>query len=54
MAATVQIPQIAGYNFEVAPNFADMAIRKRLSPSAIKGFFRIAENGISRTKMHAY
>ena len=43
LAATIQIPQVAGYNFEVAPNFADTATRKRLSPSAIKGFFRIAE-----------
>ncbi|HEV2465098.1 MAG TPA: MbcA/ParS/Xre antitoxin family protein [Acidobacteriaceae bacterium] len=42
MAATVQIPQVAGYNFEAAPDLADPATRKQLSPSAIKGFFRIA------------
>lgn len=42
MTATIQVPQVAGYNFEAAPNLADMATRKRLSPSAIKGFFRIA------------
>lgn len=42
MAATIQIPQVAGYNFEAAPNLADPATRKRLSPSAIQGFFRIA------------
>lgn len=42
MAATIQIPQVAGYNFESAPDFSDPAVRKRLSPSAIKGFFRIA------------
>lgn len=42
MAATIQIPQVAGYNFEVAPNLADPSTRKRLSPSAITGFLRIA------------
>lgn len=42
MAASVQIPHVAGYNFEAAPDLADPATRKRLSPSAIKGFFRIA------------
>ena len=42
MAATIQVPQVAGYDFEVAPNLADLTIRKRLSSSAIKGFFRIA------------
>jgi hypothetical protein len=42
MASAIQIPQVAGYNFEAAPNLADLATRKRLSPSAIKGFFRIA------------
>lgn len=42
MAATIQIPHVAGYNFEAAPDLADPATRKQLSPSAIKGFFRIA------------
>jgi hypothetical protein len=42
MAAAIQVPQIAGYNFEAAPNLSDAAARRRLSPSAIKGFFRIA------------
>lgn len=42
MAATIQVPQVAGYDFEMAPNLADSTVRKRLSPSAIKGFFRIA------------
>jgi hypothetical protein len=42
MTATIQIPQVAGYNFEFAPDFSDTTTRKRLSPSAIKGFFRIA------------
>lgn len=42
MAGAVQVPQVAGYSFETPPNLADPATRKRLSPSAIKGFFRIA------------
>lgn len=42
MAATTQVPQVAGYDFEVAPNLADLITRKRLSSSATKGFFRIA------------
>lgn len=42
MAAAIQVPLVAGYDFERAPNLADSATRKRLSPSAIKGFFRIA------------
>ncbi len=42
MAATIQVPQVAGYDFEAVPNFADMATRKRLSPPAVRGFFRIA------------
>ena len=42
MAAIVQVPHVAGYNFEAAPDLADLATRKRLSPSAIEGFFRIA------------
>jgi hypothetical protein len=41
MAATIQIPQVAGYNFEAAPNLAEPSVRKRLSPSAVKGFFRL-------------
>ncbi len=42
MATAIQVPQVAGYNIEAAPNLADPAIRRQLSPSAIKGFFRIA------------
>lgn len=42
MAGAVQVPQVAGYSFETPPNLADPATRKRLSPSAIRGFFRIA------------
>lgn len=42
MAAAIPIPLAAGYDFEIAPNLADPSTRKRLSPSAIKGFFRIA------------
>jgi hypothetical protein len=42
MAAAIPIPLVAGYDFETAPNLADPSTRKRLSPSAIKGFFRIA------------
>jgi hypothetical protein len=42
MAAAIQVPQVAGYNFEAAPNLADLATRRRLSPSAIQGFLRIA------------
>lgn len=42
MAAAIPIPHVAGYNFEAAPDLADPATRKQLSPSAIKGFFRIA------------
>jgi hypothetical protein len=41
MAATVSIPQIAGYRFEVA--LADPATRKRLSPAGIKAFLRIMD-----------
>ena len=43
MAATVSIPQIAGYRFEVATNLADPAARKRLSPAGIKAFLRIMD-----------
>jgi hypothetical protein len=43
MAATVSIPQIAGYRFEVATNLADPATRKRLSPAGIKAFLRIMD-----------
>ncbi|HTX77836.1 MAG TPA: antitoxin Xre-like helix-turn-helix domain-containing protein [Terracidiphilus sp.] len=42
MAAAIQVPLVAGYDFEAAPNLADSATRKRLSPAAIKGFFRLA------------
>ena len=42
MTTVIQIPQVAGYDFEAAPNLADPAARRQLSPSAIKGFFRIA------------
>ena len=42
MATAIQIPQIAGYDFETAPNLADPATRRQLSPSAVKGFVRIA------------
>lgn len=42
MATLIQVPQVAGYNFEAAPNLAEPATRKQLSPSAIRGFFRIA------------
>lgn len=41
MATAIQVPQVAGYDFEAAPNLADTATRKRLSPAAIRGFFRI-------------
>jgi hypothetical protein len=43
MAATIQIPQVAGYDFETAPNLGDAQTRKKLSPAAVKGFFRIME-----------
>ena len=43
MAATVSIPQIAGYPVEVAANLADPATRKRLSPAGIKAFLRIMD-----------
>ncbi len=42
MVAATQVPYVAGYNFEAAPNLADAATRRDLSPSAAKGFFRIA------------
>lgn len=41
MAATAPVPQIAGYSFDVAANLADAATRKRLSPAAVRAFFRI-------------
>jgi len=43
MAATIQIPRVAGYDFETAPNLADARTRKKLSSSAVKGFLRIME-----------
>lgn len=42
MVTAIQVPQVAGYNFEAAPNLADPATRRRLSPSAVQGFLRIA------------
>lgn len=41
MSAVFQIPQVAGYRFETAPDLADPATRRKLSPAAVKGFFRI-------------
>jgi hypothetical protein len=43
VATAIQIPHVAGYDFETAPNLADPRTRKKLSPSAVKGFFRIME-----------
>ncbi len=43
MAASVPVPQIAGYSFDVAANLADAAVRKRLSPAAVRGFFKIVK-----------
>jgi uncharacterized protein (DUF2384 family) len=42
MASAIQVPLVAGYSFEAAPNLADTATRRQLSPSAVKVFFRIA------------
>jgi uncharacterized protein (DUF2384 family) len=42
MATAISVPVVAGYNFEAAPNLADAATRRRLSPAAIQGFARIA------------
>lgn len=41
MAATVPVPQIAGYSFDVAANLADVSTRKRLSPAAVRAFFQL-------------
>lgn len=41
VSAIFQIPQVAGYRFETAPDLADPATRRKLSPAAVKGFFRI-------------
>jgi hypothetical protein len=41
MAATVPVPRIAGYSFDVAANLADAATRKRLSPAALRAFFKM-------------
>jgi hypothetical protein len=43
MTATATIPQIAGYNFNVAANLSDPSTRGRLSRTGIKAFLRIAE-----------
>lgn len=43
MAATILVPQVAGYDFDTSPNLADAQTRKKLSPAAVKGFFRIVE-----------
>lgn len=43
MPETLTLPQIAGYEFDKAPDLTDAAERERLSPSAIKAFVRIAE-----------
>ena len=43
MAATAPVPRIAGYSFDVAANLADVATRKRLSPAAVRAFFRIVK-----------
>lgn len=43
VVATATIPLIAGYRFDVAANLSEPSTRKRLSPSAIKAFLRIAE-----------
>jgi hypothetical protein len=42
MVTAIQVPQVAGYDFEAAPNLADPAVRRQLSSSAIRGFLRIA------------
>ena len=41
MAASVPVPRIAGYSFDAAANLAEAATRKRLSPAAVRAFFRI-------------
>ena len=41
MAATVPVPRIAGYSFDAAANLADAATRKRLSPAALRAFFKV-------------
>lgn len=42
MAATIAIPQIAGYRFDVAADLSSRATRQRLSPPGLKAFMRIA------------
>ena len=51
MATIIQVPQVAGYDFEAAPNLTAPATRRLLSPSAIKGFFGLPQSGISGTRM---
>jgi Protein of unknown function (DUF2384) len=42
MAATLALPNVPGYRTEVAVDLSDAMTRRRLSPSAIKGFMAIA------------
>src|SRR5277367_5264961 len=43
LAAALVLPSIAGYAFDVSPDLSSSAVRKRLSPAAVKGFLRIME-----------
>ena len=67
MSALLSTPAIAGYSFDVAPDLANPAERERLSASALRAFFRIAEKwvltevqkrallgGISSSTIHAW
>ncbi len=67
MSALLSTPAIAGYSFDHAPDLANAAVRERLSGSALRAFFRIAElwgltevqkrallGGISSSTIHAW
>ena len=43
MAAALVVPQIVGYAVDAPTDLSDPAARRRLSPAAIAGFFRIME-----------
>ncbi|MFT4112521.1 antitoxin Xre/MbcA/ParS toxin-binding domain-containing protein [Silvibacterium sp.] len=43
MAASLALPNVPGYRSEVAADLSDPAVRRRLSPAAVKGFLAIVE-----------
>ncbi|GGH02124.1 antitoxin Xre/MbcA/ParS toxin-binding domain-containing protein [Silvibacterium dinghuense] len=43
MAASLALPNVPGYRSEVAADLSDPAVRRRLSPAAVKGFLTIVD-----------